>query len=108
MEAIQRPAPAGGASACPAAGDGPGRAAPVAEVERDSSALGAALLRAHAAGDQAGLVRLYACAADRAEAAGETDAACFYLTHAYVFALATGAAEADALHARLKARGREE
>ena len=53
-------------------------------------------------------MRLYAEAGDLAEAAGEIDAACFFLTHAYVFALATGAAEAGALHARLLAHGREE
>jgi hypothetical protein len=72
------------------------------------AALDAALIAAHSAGDQAALVRLYAQAGDAAEAAGEIDAACFYLTHAYVFALASAAAEADALHARLLARGREE
>jgi hypothetical protein len=53
-------------------------------------------------------VHLYAEAGDRAEAAGEIDAACFFLTHAYVFALASGAPEADALHARLLTHGREE
>ena len=74
----------------------------------DRAALDAALLAAHAAADQPALVGLYSRAAERAEAAGEVDAACFYLTHAYVFALATGAAEADALHGRLKAYGREE
>jgi hypothetical protein len=66
------------------------------------------LLAAHAAGDQRALVRLYARAGDLAEAAGEIDAACFFLTHAYVFALATGAPEADALRTRLLAHGREE
>ncbi len=71
-------------------------------------ALDAALLEAHGAGDEARLAALYAEAADLAEAAGDLDAACFYLTHAYVYALATGAAAADALHARLMARGREE
>lgn len=70
--------------------------------------LDADLLAAHAAGDQPALVRLYAEAGDAAEAAGEIDAACFFLTHAYVFALASGAAEAGALHARLLAHGREE
>lgn len=80
--------------------------APVPAAEH--AALDAALLAAHAAGDEAALVRLYALAGDAAEAAGNTDAACFYLTHAYVFALATGAAGAGALHARLLARGREE
>lgn len=72
------------------------------------AALDAALLAAHEAGDEAALARLYADAGDRAEAAGDGDAACFYLTHAYVFALATGAPQADALRARLKAHGREE
>ena len=37
----------------------------------------------------------------------EIDAACFFLTHAYVFALEAGASEAGVLHARLKAQGRE-
>ena len=67
--------------------------------------LDAQLLRAHAADDRRALVTLYSRAADGAP---DTDAACFYLTHAYVFALETGAPEAPALHARLKAQGREE
>lgn len=65
------------------------------------------LLAAHSAGDDRALVRLYAEAADRNEASGREAAACFYLTHAYVFALQEGSPEAAALHARLKARGRE-
>lgn len=67
--------------------------------------LDAALLAAHAAGDKRALVGLYARAA---EGAGSADAAGFYLTHAYVFALDCGHADARALHARLKAEGREE
>lgn len=74
----------------------------------DRGGLDAALLAAHAAGDRPSLVRLYTRAGDTAEAAGEIDAACFFLTHAYVFALAIGAVEAGALHARLLAHGREE
>ena len=70
--------------------------------------LDAALLAAHAADDQPRLAALYARAADAAEAEGDTDACCFYLTHAYVFALACGAPQADALHARLVEHGREE
>lgn len=66
-----------------------------------------ALLAAHAARDAALLVRIYREAGDRAEAGGEIDAACFYLTQAYVWALEAGFPEAAALHARLKARGRE-
>ncbi|MFP4570141.1 hypothetical protein [Rhodosalinus sp.] len=71
---------------------------------RGVSGLDAALRAAHAAGDRAALIRLYAQAAERAP---DPDAAGFYLTHAYVFALEAGAPEAAALHARLKAEGRE-
>jgi hypothetical protein len=74
----------------------------------DRAALDAALIAAHEADDQPHLVSLYTRAGDDAEAAGEIDAACFYLTHAYVFALASGTPEAAALHARLLAYGREE
>jgi len=70
--------------------------------------LDAALIAAHEGRDWAALVGLYAEAADRSEAKGEIDAACFYLTHAYVFALQSGDARAAELHARLKARAREE
>ena len=74
----------------------------------DRAALDAALIAAHEAGDQARLVSLDREAAGRAEAAGDTDGACFFLTHAYVFALASGAPEAGELHGRLLAHGREE
>ncbi|MFV1441759.1 MULTISPECIES: hypothetical protein [unclassified Phaeobacter] len=73
-------------------------------MERDE--LDRALLQAHAADDGAALVRLYSLAADYAEAADDIDRACFYLTHAFVFALELGAPEADPLNARLAARGR--
>jgi len=66
------------------------------------------LQAAHEARDWPRLVGLYAEAADSSEAAGDIDAACFYLTHAYVFALQTGDPRAADLHQRLKARGREE
>ena len=68
------------------------------------SALDDALLAAHEAGDKAALIRLYTQAADEA---GDVDAACFYLTHAYVFALESGAPDAVALHRRLADHGRE-
>ena len=74
----------------------------------DRLALDAALIDAHHRDDRGALVRLYASAGDLAEAAGDVDACCFYLTHAYVFALQEGAPEADGLHARLLAYGREE
>jgi hypothetical protein len=72
-----------------------------------AEALDAALLAAHEARDGPALARLYARAGDWRERAGDVDAACFYLTHAYVYALEEGAPEAAALHARLRAHGRE-
>ena len=66
--------------------------------------LDARMLAAHAAGDLARLVRLYTEAAD---IAADIDAACFYLTHAYVYALDAADPAAAALRARLVAAGRE-
>jgi hypothetical protein len=74
----------------------------------DRATLDAALIQAHEAGDKPRLVVLYARAGDAAEAEGNVDACCFYLTHAYVFALASDDPRAGALHARLLAHGREE
>ncbi|UWQ35521.1 hypothetical protein K3555_23805 (plasmid) [Leisingera sp. M527] len=65
-----------------------------------------ALLQAHDDKDNAELVRLYTLAGDRAEEAGNIDAACFYLTHAFVFALEAGLPEARELNRRLAERGR--
>lgn len=62
------------------------------------------LLRAHGTGDQKSLVGLYTEAADHAHT---LEASCFYLTHAYVFALELGDNRAKQLHARLKMHGRE-
>ena len=67
--------------------------------------LDAQLLAAHARRDLPALVGLYTRAA---EAAADIDAACFYLTHAYVYALDIGDVRADQLHARLCAAGRDE
>lgn len=66
------------------------------------------LIRAHAEGDLVSLVRLYTQAADERETVGDTDAACFYLVHAYVFALDAGDPAMHALNWRLVAHGREE
>ena len=74
----------------------------------DKAALDAALIEAHATEDNPRLARLYTSAADMAEAEGNIDACCFFLTHAYVFALTSGAAAAGALHDRLLQYGREE
>ena len=61
-------------------------------------------MAAHAAGDLGALVTLYTQAADQA---GAPDAAAFYLTHAYVFALEQGHPDEDALRKRLVDQGRE-
>lgn len=71
-------------------------------------ALETALLAAHARDDGGALARLYAQAADLAAATGDLEGEAFYLTHAYVFALEAGAGDAETLHARLAAMGREE
>lgn len=68
------------------------------------SDLDARMIAAHEAQDQQALISLYTQAADEANA---LDAACFYLTHAYIFALEAGAPEAAGLHARLVSHGRE-
>lgn len=62
------------------------------------------LLRAHEAGDTCALIALYTEAAD---AAPDIDAACFFLTHAYVFALEAGDPRAQTLRQRLIDAGRE-
>ena len=57
--------------------------------------------------DAVTLVRLYTGRADRCLGAGDEDAGCFYLTHAYIWALDGGLPEAPRLHARLKSLGRD-
>ncbi|MDA3856714.1 MAG: hypothetical protein PF480_00370 [Roseovarius sp.] len=68
------------------------------------SDLHARMIAAHETHDQAALIGLYTQAAN---SANDLDAACFFLTHAYVFALEAGAREAQSLHARLVAHGRD-
>jgi len=65
--------------------------------------LDARLLAAHASGDKPALVDLYTQAAD---AAPTLDAACFYLTHAYIFGLELAHPAVPSLHARLAGHGR--
>ncbi|WP_037309017.1 hypothetical protein [Ruegeria halocynthiae] len=72
----------------------------------DKDDLDRLLLAAHARNDHVDLVRYYTMAADQREQAQDIDAACFYLTHAFVFALESGAPQADALNRRLVAHGR--
>ncbi|MBT0957655.1 hypothetical protein IV417_09665 [Alphaproteobacteria bacterium KMM 3653] len=64
-------------------------------------------LEAHSNDDKPALVSLYTHAANRMEAESEIDAACFFLTQAYIFALESGASETRALQRRLHAHGRE-
>ena len=68
------------------------------------SDLNAQLLAAHDAQDSAALIALYT---DAADGAGDVDTACFFLTHAYVFALEQGDSRATPLRARLIHHGRE-
>jgi hypothetical protein len=68
------------------------------------SHLDAKLIAAHEAGDAVLLADFYRQAA---EAAASEEAAGFYLTHAYVFALEGGLPEAPALRQRLIDMGRE-
>nr|WP_323779016.1 hypothetical protein [Amylibacter sp.] len=70
------------------------------------SSLNDALLAAHQAKDSETLVRLYRAAGQDALSKNEVQG-CFYLTHAYVFALEAGLPEASELHATLKSLGRE-
>lgn len=72
----------------------------------DLEALDHALLEAHEHHNAADLVRLYTVAADEAEQRQDVDAACFYLTHAFVFALESGDDAAASLNKRLADRGR--
>ena len=63
------------------------------------------LLAAHERSDLESLTTLYS---EAAEAAEDLEARCFYLTHAYVFALEIGDDRAKELRARLVGYGREE
>ena len=69
--------------------------------------LDARLLEAHGAGDTRALITLYGEAGHLALASGDKDAGCFFLTHAYVFALHLGDGRAADLHAVLVEHGRE-
>ncbi len=65
------------------------------------------ILEAHASGSKSLLVTLYYQAAEYHEKNGDVDAAGFFLTQAYVFALEQGLAVAGELHGRLVDLGRE-
>jgi hypothetical protein len=67
----------------------------------DRDLLNSALLKAHEDDAKDELVDLYTFAADLAEKEHDLDASCFYLTHAFVFALEQGHAKAYQLNKRL-------
>ncbi|MBX2879296.1 MAG: hypothetical protein KTR32_05150 [Granulosicoccus sp.] len=68
--------------------------------------LDARLLDAHRDGEPGRLSALYTEAAELMQSVGDTDAECFYLTQAMVFALDAGLPSSEQLQARLAARGR--
>lgn len=77
-------------------------------MRKDLAELDVQLIEAHAKADHISLVELYKGAAEAMDSRGDIDAACFYLTQAYVFALELGHPSAQELHSTLKERGREE
>jgi len=82
-------------------------AVPAALGSAETAALDARLITAHAGGDTDALVGLYAEAGHRAVRAGAPDAAAFYMTQAYVYALDRGDARAARLRSWLVRAGRE-
>jgi len=76
-------------------------------MEGKNHSLDEKLIRATERHDLKVLVAAYTQAADACEQRGEIDAACFFLTHAYVYALEQGTAGASTLRKRLIKYGRE-
>ena len=74
--------------------------------DEEDSSLHQRMLQAHAGQDLTSLITLYSKAGKRMETRGDTDAACFYLTHAYVYALELDAPELPELQTQLAAYGR--
>lgn len=80
----------------------------MASMESDPERqLEAELLQAHTDNNRAALIDLYTQAADLSEASGQIDATCFFLTHAYVFALESDSPQARQLNKQLVTYGRE-
>ena len=77
-------------------------------MDESEAGLNEKLLAAHNSGDTAALVDLYCRAADMADEAGDIDRVCFFLVHAYVYALESGHMKADEIRKRLRCHGREE
>ena len=74
----------------------------------DLAELEQALLLAHQNRDQEALVMLYQNGGQTFLRQGNIDAGCFYLTHAYIYALEAGHAAAAELRDILVSYGREE
>ena len=66
------------------------------------------ILAAHADGDAARLPALYRQAGEAMLADGKVNTGCFYLTHAYIYALEAGFPMARDIHQILVSHGREE
>ncbi|MEP1443867.1 MAG: hypothetical protein ABJK39_12735 [Hyphomicrobiales bacterium] len=69
--------------------------------------LDGALIDAHSRDDNEALIALYEQAGLASEKLGDEAGACFYFTHAYVFALEQGAPQAEQIKARLVGYGRD-
>lgn len=67
-----------------------------------------ALIKAHRDGNGPQISRLYGTAGNAAGADGRVDEACFFWTHAYVFALEAGLPDAEIYRACLQRYGREQ
>ena len=74
----------------------------------NDAALDATLLLAHEQNNYEQLVILYRKAGLSCIDTKNVDAGCFYLTHAYIFALEMGSPNAGELHKVLVSYGREE
>lgn len=70
------------------------------------AALHGALIDAHASAEPERLSALYVRAADARERDGDVDAACFFLTQAWVFALQADLPSETAIRERLARHGR--
>lgn len=74
----------------------------------DEKSLQRDMLQAHDQNDLKALPPLYLAAAQLRENQGDIDAACFFYTHAYVYALDCGDRDvADEARSGLKAHGRD-
>lgn len=76
------------------------------ETSQRDSELQERLVAAHEGDDLAPLISLYREAADLAELDGDRDRAAFFMTHAWIFALEVGSADAVLCADQLREWGR--